>query len=519
MKLLIVESPSKAKTIEKYLGKEYTVRASVGHVRDLPKSNKDAIDVEGGFVPRYEISPGKEKVLAGMKKLVLRADDVMLATDPDREGEAIAWHIKEALKLKNPKRVVFNEITQSAVQAAVANPRDIDEDLRKAQEARRVLDRLVGYDLSGLIWKKVRFGLSAGRVQSPALRILVEREREIRAFMPEDFWVLQALLETPRKEQVLFTCTEEPKTKDETDRILKVGRAGNWHVLAVEESEMARKPKAPFTTSTLQQSASSRLGMSPSRTMRVAQKLYEKGLISYMRTDSTTLGKDAVAAITDTISKKFGKASTNVGLEGGFTPPVQGTEDVLDLIMEALKKAGIRKAKIILDVAASTFFRDGRYYFEGENLNQYGLSKFYTALCQKYPIIGIEDPFAQDDWAGFEGITQSLGQSINIIGDDVLATNIPRIEEAQKKGACNALILKPNQAGTVTETIRAAKLALDHDWDVFVKHRSGETCDAFISDLAVGLGTGWLMAGAPNRGERVAKYNRVLMIEQELKNI
>ena len=231
------------------------------------------------------------------------------------------------------------------------------------------------------------------------------------------------------------------------------------------------------------------------------------------------LGTETYHTLRELISKKFGKASTNVGLEGGFTPPVQGTEDVLDLIMEALKKTGIRKAKIILDVAASTFFRDGRYYFEGENLNQYGLSKFYTALCQKYPIIGIEDPFAQDDWAGFEGITQNLGQSINIIGDDVLATNIPRIEEAQKKGACNALILKPNQAGTVTETIRAAKLALDHDWDVFVKHRSGETCDAFISDLAVGLGTGWLMAGAPNRGERVAKYNRVLMIEQELKNI
>ena len=230
------------------------------------------------------------------------------------------------------------------------------------------------------------------------------------------------------------------------------------------------------------------------------------------------LGTETYHTLRELISKKFGKASTNVGLEGGFTPPVQGTEDVLDLIMEALKKAGIRKAKIILDVAASTFFRDGRYYFEGENLNQYSLSKFYTALCQKYPIIGIEDPFAQDDWAGFEGITQNLGQSINIIGDDVLATNIPRIEEAQKKGACNALILKPNQAGTVTETIRAAKLALDHDWDVFVKHRSGETCDAFISDLAVGLGTGWLMAGAPNRGERVAKYNRVLMIEQEWPN-
>ncbi len=227
------------------------------------------------------------------------------------------------------------------------------------------------------------------------------------------------------------------------------------------------------------------------------------------------LGTETYHTLREIINKKFGKGTTNVGLEGGFTPPVQGTEDVLDLIMEAVKKTGRKKAKIILDFAASIFFKNGRYYFEGESFDQQGLSNFYTKLCQKYPIVAIEDPFAEDDWVGFKGITQTLGQNINIIGDDLLATNIQRIQEAQKQGACNALILKPNQAGTVSETIKAAKMSLDHNWDVFVKHRSGETCDTFLADLAVGLGTGFLMAGAPNRGERVAKYNRVLMIEQE----
>ena len=191
-KLVIVESPSKAKTIEKYLGPDYIVRASVGHIRDLPKSNKDAIDIEHGFVPKYVVSDEKKKVVSELYHLAQDADEVILATDPDREGEAISWHIADELQLKKPKRAVFHEITKKAVEEALAHPRSIDEHLVKAQEARRVLDRIVGYDLSGLIWKKVRYGLSAGRVQSPALRILVEREREIRAFVPEDYWVLTA---------------------------------------------------------------------------------------------------------------------------------------------------------------------------------------------------------------------------------------------------------------------------------------------------------------------------------------
>ena len=310
MKLVIVESPAKAKTIEKYLGKGYTVRASVGHIRDLPKSNKDAVDIEGGFVPRYQIVKGKEKVIADIAKLAEDANEVILATDPDREGEAIAWHLAEALKLKSPKRSVFHEITKDAVEAAIAHPRKIDQDLRQAQEARRVLDRLFGYDLSGLIWKKVRYGLSAGRVQSPALRILMEREREIRAFTPEKYWTLTALFKSnpPAGGGIQFTttCIEEPKTEMESERILAAAKKGSWHVDSIDESEQKRATRAPFTTSTLQQVASTRLGYSPSKTMGVAQKLYEAGHITYMRTDSMTLGEAAQKQIIALVSKEYG---------------------------------------------------------------------------------------------------------------------------------------------------------------------------------------------------------------------
>ena len=307
MKLVIVESPAKAKTIEKYLGKGYTVRASVGHIRDLPKSNKDAVDVEGGFVPRYQIVKEKQHIIDELQSVAEKSDEVILATDPDREGEAIAWHLAETIGLKKPKRIVFNEITEHAVQAALANPRTIDQDLRKAQEARRVLDRLFGYDLSGLVWKKVRYGLSPGRVQSPALRILMEREREIRAFVPEKFWVVTADLKTSKKQKFTATCVEEPKSQKEADVIVKAAERDSWSVVAVEESEQTRTPKAPFTTSTLQQAASTRLGFSPSRTMQVAQKLYESGYITYMRTDSTNLAQEAQDMLVATVRDEFGE--------------------------------------------------------------------------------------------------------------------------------------------------------------------------------------------------------------------
>lgn len=318
--LVIVESPAKAKTIEKYLGAGYTVKASIGHVRDLPKSNKNAIDIEGGFVPHYEIAKGKEKVIRELSQALSHADRVVLATDPDREGEAIAWHLAEVLGFgvvkkrggaHSVERVTFNEITKDAVQEAFAHPRTIDQNLRKAQEARRVLDRLVGYDLSGLIWKKVRYGLSAGRVQSPALRIIMEREREIRAFVPENYWVITALL-TREKTELTFTCTEEPREEKEADRIVEAGAARPWRITSIKETEQKRSPYPPFTTSTLQQAASTRLGFAPSRTMAVAQKLYEAGHITYMRTDSPTLSKTAIGMLAHTIEKQFGSSYVSI---------------------------------------------------------------------------------------------------------------------------------------------------------------------------------------------------------------
>lgn len=309
MKLLIVESPSKAKTISKYLDGKYEVRASVGHIRDLPKSNKKAIDIPGGFIPHYEISPGKEKVVADIKALANKADEILLATDPDREGEAIAWHIKEAVGLKNPKRVVFHEITKDAVLEAMKHPREIDDNLKQAQEARRVLDRLVGYDLSGLIWKKVRYGLSAGRVQSPALRIIMEREREIRAFIPESYWVINAETETQEKKSLALACSQEPRDEKLVNKIVEAGKTSKWIVKDISETEAKRSAKAPFTTSTLQQAASSRLGFAPSRTMGIAQKLYEGGFITYMRTDSVNLSKVSLDQIYATIEKMYGKES------------------------------------------------------------------------------------------------------------------------------------------------------------------------------------------------------------------
>jgi DNA topoisomerase I len=315
MKLLIVESPAKAKTIGKYVGSDFNVVASVGHVRDLPKSNKKAIDIEAGFIPHYEISKGKERVVEEIKKLAKKADEVLLATDPDREGEAIAWHLAELIDNKKIRRVTYHEITKEAIGEALAHPRNIDQNLRKAQEARRVLDRLVGYDLSGLIWKKVRYGLSAGRVQSPALRILMEREREIRSFKPETFFVLSAELETeqPLKassgrmtESFVAFCEQEPKTKEEADKIYDAVKAGEWLVKDVIETEVKRAPRPPFTTSTLQQAASTRLGFSPKRTMMTAQKLYEAGHITYMRTDSTNMAAVALGQIKGVVTDKFG---------------------------------------------------------------------------------------------------------------------------------------------------------------------------------------------------------------------
>ncbi|MDE0243107.1 MAG: type I DNA topoisomerase [Candidatus Kaiserbacteria bacterium] len=307
--LVIVESPTKVKTVGKYLGREYDVVASVGHIRDLPKSDKDAVDVEHDFKPKYVVSKEKEKVVDDIAKRAKKVDSVILATDPDREGEAIAWHIQQATGVKNPKRIIFHEITEEAVLEALKHPRSINQELRKSQEARRVLDRLFGYTLSKLIWEKVRYGLSAGRVQSPALRILMEREREIQKFKPETFWELNGTFKRKDGSEHLASCevTFPEKEKDTVQDILKRAPQESWTVHAVQERLQKRNPRAPFTTSTMQQAANSMLGWSPSYTMRMAQKLYEAGHITYMRTDSTSLSASAHAMIKNRITETYGK--------------------------------------------------------------------------------------------------------------------------------------------------------------------------------------------------------------------
>ncbi|MBB6460608.1 type I DNA topoisomerase [Flammeovirga kamogawensis] len=305
--LLIVESPAKAKTIEKYLGEGYTVRSSYGHVRDLKKGN-DAIDVDHDFIPHYEVSPDKKDVIRELKKLSKDAEMVWLATDDDREGEAISWHLKETLKLKDndTKRIVFREITKSAIQSAIKHPRTIDYDLVNAQQARRILDRLVGFELSPVLWKKIQRGLSAGRVQSVAARLVVEREREIEAFNAKDFFKVIATFELGNNKFLEAELSTKFKTKEEANSFLQDCLGADFSITDIKTRPGKKTPAPPFTTSTLQQEASRKLGYSVASTMSIAQKLYEAGHITYMRTDSLNLSNEAIQSATEEISRVYG---------------------------------------------------------------------------------------------------------------------------------------------------------------------------------------------------------------------
>ncbi len=322
--LVIVESPSKAKTIGKYLGPGYTVKASMGHLRDLPKSVM-GVDLEHDFTPKYVPVVGKEDLIKDLKKAASQADTVYLATDPDREGEAISWHLKELLGLPDDKarRVTFNEITQKVVQESIQNPRDIDYTLVDAQQARRILDRIVGYQLSPLLWKKVRRGLSAGRVQSVATRLVVDRENEIRAFVPKEYWSLDVKLDRMGKPGSFVAHyfggdkKRELENEAQADAVIRDITGRTFTVTNVKKAEKKRSAAPPFTTSTLQQEASRKLNMTPKRTMSVAQQLYEGvdvagegtlGLITYMRTDSLRLSDEAMAAAADFIRSRYGKS-------------------------------------------------------------------------------------------------------------------------------------------------------------------------------------------------------------------
>ena len=328
--LVIVESPTKVKTIKKFLGSNYVVTASNGHVRDLPKSQL-GVDPENDFEPKYITIRGKGEILANLRKEVKKADKVYLATDPDREGEAISWHLCKALKLDEKKtyRISFNEITKKAVKESLKHAREIDMDLVDAQQARRVLDRVVGYKISPLLWAKVKRGLSAGRVQSVALRIIADREEEINAFIPEEYWTLDANLKVDSEKKLLsakFYGTEKKKitisSKEQLDQIVKELEGASYRVADVKKGERIKKVPLPFTTSTLQQEASKALNFATSKTMRIAQQLYEGidikgngtvGLITYLRTDSTRISEEADENVRNYIEEQYGKQYMAVG--------------------------------------------------------------------------------------------------------------------------------------------------------------------------------------------------------------
>jgi DNA topoisomerase I len=368
--LIIVESPTKAKTISKFLGSGYEVEASFGHVRDLPKS-KLSIDVEHNFEPVYQVPTKAKEVIAKLKKMSKSASSIILATDEDREGEAISWHLVEALGMKynDPKlkRIVFHEITKTAIENALEHPRDIDLNLVDAQQARRVLDRLVGYELSPFLWRKIRYGLSAGRVQSVAVRLIVEREREIKAFQSEEYWSIEAQL-SKQKDDLQFIAklakvndkaigkmgiTTETQAKKITEDL----SGAEYQVTEITKKEVKRNPAPPFTTSTLQQEAARKLGFSAKQTMAVAQHLYERGFITYMRTDSVNLASSALAQAKEIITQEFGK-------QYGLTEPrfyankSKGAQEAheairptdLSLLPQNMKTSGERNALRLYDL-------------------------------------------------------------------------------------------------------------------------------------------------------------------------
>jgi len=361
MNLVVVESPAKAKTIERYLGSGYKVVASFGHVRDLPKSNL-GVDVDNNFEPKYLIPSSAKKTITTIKELAAKSSKLYLATDLDREGEAISWHILEALKWKKDyQRITFSEITKTALENALKNARKIDMNLVDAQQARRVLDRLVGYKLSPLLWKKIKSGLSAGRVQSVAVRLIVEREREIRAFVPQEFWQIQAELSKQAEEKKfkagLFSIGAkkvtklEIKTKSEAEKIKTDLKNASYSVGEVTSKKSERRPSAPFTTSTLQMEASRKLGYSAKQTMMLAQRLYEAGKITYMRTDSTNLSKQAVDAIREQINMQYGSK---------YLPAVQPVYQTKTKKAQEAHEA-IRPSKVT-DLSASNDSKEQKLY-------------------------------------------------------------------------------------------------------------------------------------------------------------
>ena len=343
--LVIVESPAKAKTIEKYLGKDFSVKSSMGHIRDIPSKGMN-IDLENNFEPHYEITASKKKTVAELRKAAKAADEIWLASDEDREGEAIAWHLCEALKIdpKTTKRIVFHEITTSAITEAISKPRTVNVDLVDAQQARRVIDRIVGYELSPVLWKKIRRGLSAGRVQSVAVRLVVEKERDIQNHTASSDYKLTATL-TSKGEQFSAEAKDRLDSPESAKVFLESVSGSEWAISDVEKKPGKKNPNAPFTTSTLQQTASNLIGYSPKRTMQLAQRLYEAGKITYMRTDSLNLSGQAITQATEVIKQKYGENYVTVR---NFKSKSKGAQEAHEAIRPtdlSLERAGEDEAQ------------------------------------------------------------------------------------------------------------------------------------------------------------------------------
>lgn len=434
--LVIVESPAKAKTIEKYLGKDFTVRSSMGHIRGLP-SKDGSIDVAHDFAPKFEVDPDKKKVIADLKKTAKESDTIWLASDEDREGEAIAWHIAEVLKLnpKTTKRIVFHEITKPALENAIENPRTIDMPLVEAQQARQALDYLVGFELSPVLWRKVRGGLSAGRVQSVAVRLVVEREREIEAHEPESTFKITAL----------FTLTdgtelpaESPKKYADAGKVkvtLEAYAKSAFTVSAIEKKPGTRNPSAPFTTSTLQQEASNRLGYSPRYTMQLAQRLYESGLITYMRTDSVNLSNLALGSMTNYIKKEFGD---NYHQFRTFKTKSAGAQEA----HEAIRPTDVSKTNAGADAAQKKLYN---LIWRRTLASQMAPAQLEKTVITVLPSESKETLEAKGEIIVFDGFLKVYGRS----GEDVL---LPPLQQGDPLTLSNATGLESLSRGPARYT-------------------------------------------------------------------
>ena len=439
--LVIVESPTKVKTIKKFLGSNYEVVASQGHVRDMPKSQL-GFDVENDYEPKYITIRGKGELLAKLRKEVKKADKIYLATDPDREGEAISWHLLQALKLEGKKvsRITFNEITKNAVKASLKAAREIDMDLVDAQQTRRILDRMVGYRISPLLWAKVKRGLSAGRVQSVALRIICDREEEINAFIPKEYWNLEAnvLLEGQKKPLLAkFYGDKNGKiaisSKEEIDEILGSIEKGSYRVEDIKKGERVKKQPLPFTTSTLQQEASKILNFSTQKTMRIAQQLYEGvevkgqgtiGLITYLRTDSTRISEEAAKACGDYIEEKFGKEYLGQGESSKKEKKIQDAHEAIrptsvllrpDQIKESLSREQFRLYQLIWKRFVASQMSPAKY----ETLSvKVGVNGYiFTIAASKIAFEGFRAVYVQEE----EEKSDNNGIARNITMDSVIA--------------------------------------------------------------------------------------------------